>query len=240
MQVAVNSVLSRWKTTSVGLPQGGINSPKLANAYSSDSDPEEIYKHAEFADDNIKLEMDTDEHEAVARMQPRLDKFSDWLKRNNLSCGAAKVKVMTFRPPTSPRPYQSTNLYFDGVKISEVDKYRILGTLLTVNLDFDEHFLSAIKSAYEGLRLVKLFTINQKQPREGTITHLYKTLILSKVDFSTAACVNISSNSLNKLQTLQKDCLIAATQCKSHTSIEVLNLITNTLPVDLHLKKKAA
>ena len=121
-----------------------------------------------------------------------------------------------------------------------MDSYRILGTLLNVDLNFDDHFLAALKSAYEGLRLVKLFTINQKQPRESTITHLYKTLILKKVDFSTAACVNISSNALNKLQTLQKDCLIAATQCKTHTSIEVLNMITNTLPIDLHLKKKAA
>ena len=240
MKIAVNTKCSRWKTSNVGLPQGGVNSPKLANVYSKDSDPSEVYKHAEFADDNIKLEMDRYEYEAAKRMQVRLNHFNVWLKKNNLSFGTPKIRAMTFRPPESPRPYNSINLNFNGSPIIEVDKYRILGTLLTSELNFDEHFVTTIKSAYEALRLIKLFSINQRQPREHTITTLYKSLILTKVDSSVVACVNISPTSLKKLQMLQRDCLIAATQCKNQISAEVLNLITNTLPIDLHLKRRAA
>ena len=133
MKIAVNTKCSRWKTSSVGLPQGGVNSPNLANVYSRDSDNSETYKHAEFADDNIKAEMDYDENEAISRMQGRLDLFQLWLIRNNLSCGLPKVKAMIFRPPNSPRPYNKANLFFNGFLISEVDKYRILGTLLIDN-----------------------------------------------------------------------------------------------------------
>ena len=174
-------------------------------------------------------------------MQTRLDSFSSvWLRRNNLTCGAPKVKVMTFRPPSAPRPYNKINLIFENKVVSEVDMYRILGTLLTTNLNFDEHFTQAVKSGYQALKLIKSFTLNQRQPREETITSLYKTLVRTRIDSSVVACTNISPAALGKLQKLQRDSLITATQCKHQVSTEVLNHITNMLPIDLHLRLKSA
>ena len=62
----------------------------------------------------------------------------------------------------------------------------------------------------------------------------------TRLDFSVAAIVNISPQSLQSLETVQRTCLLSATKCTAQTSTEVLNILTNILPIDLHLKKRAA
>ena len=47
---------------------------------------------------------------------------------------------------------------------------------------------------------------------------------------------NISEKSLKELISLERSCLIYATKCLPQTDTDVLNLMTNVLPIDLHLK----
>ena len=67
-----------------------------------------------------------------------------------------------------------------------------------------------------------------------------KCLLRSCINFSTAACVNVTETSLAKLVTFQRNCLLLATGCVSSSSTEALNLICNVLPIDLYLKVKTS
>ena len=87
---------------------------------------------------------------------------------------------------------------------------------------------------------MKNFTGDNKQKSQDTMVKLYRCLIRSRVDFSTVAITNISCSALKSLETLQRTCLLAATGCVAQSSTEVLNVISNVLPIDIHLKKRTA
>ena len=65
-------------------------------------------------------------------------------------------------------------------------------------------------------------------------------LVRSRVDFSVVAITNINSKSLLKLQQLQRLCLITATKCLAQTSGDLLDIISQCIPIDLHLRLKSA
>ena len=103
-RIVVNQHTSDWVESLVGTPQGGILSTIITNVYSRDSDPADYELHGEFADDNIKLETDVCELKALQRLQSRIDTFLVWCKDHNISYTPDKIKLMVFRPNTSPRP----------------------------------------------------------------------------------------------------------------------------------------
>ena len=104
-RIVVNSYTSNWINSNIGAPQGGILSTALTNVYSSDSDECDIYSHGEYSDDNLKWERDVCELEALRKLQPKIDMFLKWCKDNNIGYSMDKVKLMVFRPSSSPRPF---------------------------------------------------------------------------------------------------------------------------------------
>ena len=183
----VNSHTTDWQSTNVGVQQGGICSSIFSNVYSSDADPADYSLHSEFADDNIKWEADINIKEANDRLQIRLNNFHIWCTNNNLQFDMSKVKIMFFRPPCSPRPFNKFEITFGGNMVQEVEIYKILGTTIDINLSFDDHFVRVIKSAYRSFQVIKSFTLQQYVLRQQTIVNLYKALIRPKLDFSIAA-----------------------------------------------------
>ena len=49
-----------------------------------------------------------------------------------------KTKVMVFRPPNSPRPFNKIDLVINGDIVEMVNDKRILGKVLDTNLLFDK------------------------------------------------------------------------------------------------------
>ena len=67
-------------------------------------------------------------------------------------------------------------------------------------------------------------------------TTLYSTLIRSIMEYSTVAIANINESQLQKMHAIQHKSLRLITQTLASSSREVLNLITNVIPIDLHFK----
>ena len=237
---AINDHQTEWSHSSVGLSQGGILSTILTNFYSAKSDNSIDSSHGEFADDNYKWETHQNEHVAATRLQIRLDCFSRWCLLNNIGISSSKIKIMFFRPPASPRPFNKIEISLNGNVIEEVEEERILGTILDNKLSFIPHFDLTIRKAYGKLNSIKSFLATNHAPRINSVLRIYKCLLRSRINFSTAACVNITDISLAKLVTFQRNCLLLATGCISSTNIEALNLICNVLPIDLYLKVKTS
>ena len=144
-RLVVNKFTTEWTESSIGTPQGGILSTIATNVYSSDSDASDIFSHGEFSDDNLKWVSNASELEALQQLQCRVDAFISWCGEHNISHSLDKIKLMVFRPPTSPRPYRQLSLRIGMDLVNEVDMYKILGTLVKNDLDFDMHFEEAIK-----------------------------------------------------------------------------------------------
>jgi hypothetical protein len=222
-------------TSKVGCTQGSGLSSILTNIYSSDN-IEDNYDHGEFSDDNLKWEAHEEEEEAIARMQKRIDSFEEWCKRNNVEAIKKKTKIMVFRSKKCPRPYKKVVLTLNDEEIEEVDYAKILGTIVDNQLNFEKHYERVVRSGYSSLNQIKRFCANQKIPSSDTLITLYQTLVRSIIDFSIPASVNISEKSLREISTLERSCLIYATKSLPKIDSDVLNLICNTLPLDLHLK----
>ena len=115
----------------------------------------------------------------------------------------------------------------------------MLGTILDAELSFEKHFERVVRSGYSALNQIKRFSANQKVPSPKTIT-LYKTLVRQIIEHSIGAAANIKESSMQKIISLQRACLLYATKCLPQTDNGVLNMVTNTLPLDLHLKLRVA
>ena len=236
----VNGHVSELRSSNMGTPQGGIPSTTISNGYTHDSDTTPNNLHAEFSDDNLKWESHTDENVAIRKLQERLNEYLIWCKNNNITISVEKIKIMVFRPKLSPRPYNSPRIFIDGSLIEVVEQKRILGTLLDCELTFDAHFQSVEKSCYSAFNILKHLYTGRKKPSIKTGTILYSTLIRSIMDFSTVAITNISEKQLQKMQSIQHKCLRLVTQTLASSSRDVLNLISNVIPIDLHFKLRAS
>ena len=239
-RLVVNNHTTEWHDSSIGTPQGGILSTIATNTYSSDSDMSSVMIHGEYSDDNLKWKTDKCELVALRDIQNRINGFLQWCKENNISYTTDKIKLMVFRPPSAPRPFRCLSLCVGIEQIYEIEFYKILGTLLRNDLSFDLHFEEVVKNAYAAFHIVKLFINESKQNKQDTMVKLYKCLIRTRIDFSIVAITNASTTALKAMETLQRTCLLAATGCVAQTSTEVMNIITNVLPIDLHLKKRSA
>ena len=235
----INSITTEWMTTDVGSPQGSGLSTILTNSYSSDN-VEDDFDHGEFSDDNLKWEAHELEVEAARILQIRINEFGKWCDDNNIDASCTKTKIMVFRNKKCPRPYNKIRLTLNGEELEEVSCHKVVGTLLDNELSFVPHFEKVVKSGYAALNQVKRFCVNQKVPSLDTNVTLYKTLIRSVIDYSVAAVANINEKSLRDVISLERSCLINATRCFPQTDTNVLNLITNVLPIDLHFKMVAA
>ena len=151
-----------------------------------------------------------------------------------------KVKVMVFRHPKSIRPHNQIRININNFCVTESYEERILGTILDSKLSFVPHFKATVQQCYGILNAIKCFTRRNNCPYVQTYIKLYVTLIRSKLSFSIAAITNINKDSLAECHALQHMSLCPATQCLPQTSQEVLNLLTNTLPVDFVFKERIA
>ena len=137
---SINDFQTEWEQSAVGLSQGGILSSILTNFYSAPSDHSLESLHGEYADDNYKWESHSNELVAANKLQNRLNLFWEWCSVNNTGISSTKIKILFFRPPSAPRPYNKIDINLNGNIIEEVDEERILGTILDTNLSFTSHF----------------------------------------------------------------------------------------------------
>ena len=147
---------------------------------------------------------------------------------------------MVFRPKSSLRPFNSPKLFIEDKEIKVVEQKRILGTIIDDQLNFDAHFTSVEKACYSAFNNIKHLYTSKSKPSLLTGSTLYKTLIRTIMDYSTVAITNINERQLQKMQSIQHKCLRLVTHTLASSSREVLNLITNMLPIDLHFKLRAS
>ena len=69
---------------------------------------------------------------------------------------------------------------------------------------------------------------------------LYKALVLPIMEYGTAATVTATDKATKELEPVQRSAMIKASGCLPSTSTVALEVLTNTLPLNIHMRMRQA
>ena len=194
-KIRVNDDLTSPITIDRGVKQGCTLSPILFNVYINDlidciNRGEDGINFGDckvtcllYADDLVIL------GDTPTAVQSSLDTLSNWCKRNGMEVNPKKTKVVHFRHPR--RVLCQTAFHCDGVPIEYTDCYKYLG------VEFSEHlsWAKVIEStAIKANRAASYLIAKMKSSGAfmySVYTHLYKTLILPIIEYSSFIYVGV-------------------------------------------------
>lgn len=159
--------------------------------------------------------------------QRDLDKFFDWCLYNKLSLNIDKTKTQVFSckklQPMLPRP-----LCIDNVPLSKVDSFKYLGILLDNKLSFRMHY-----NAFMQRLQNKMYLLNRiwRYINSFTALLIYKSHILSYLEYGSVFMDCIPLTLKQKLQRCQNRCLRIALKTDKYTSNFTIHKRSKVLPL---------
>ena len=186
--VQVNDKQSRLQDVLFGVPQGSVLGPVIFNLYARDM--QDCLKDGstcfQYADDTTVLlhAPPRDLKDCVNRMNNTLQSIESWAADSNLLLNETKTKQMLVTTRQMSRVHDlgdyTPPLSLKNKIVDRVDRFRLLGTLLSQDLKWTE--LVNVTSPCFGV-LAVLRKIKNMTPQE-TKKSLVQSLVLSKLNFN--------------------------------------------------------
>lgn len=235
-----------WQTTCVGgefydiglvidgVPQGSLLGPTLYLCYINDvidcsfEGGVRLYAH-----DTVIYVAGFNQQEVEQKMSWNLAKLESWSKRKRLTINPKKTKYMVF----SNQNYWSSielNLYLDKYALKRVKVFDYLGVRLEDKLTFDNHINKIMSSCNN--QIIHPCKI-RRYLDDKTAVKLFKSHILSRMNYGLIFCICAKKKSLKRVQVAQNKALRISLLAQRYESNYILHLRTKTLPVDLRLKR---
>ena len=150
---------SSWEMLFSAVPQGSILGPLLFNIYICDMFFKNIH-FAGYADDNTPYIYSSKIEHVLTNLQGASEKLFYWFSANHLVANAKKCHLLTSSD-------LSVNIRITNIKISNVERVKLLGVNFEGRLNFDYHVNTLLKKAnkkYHALARVCNY-MNTKQRR---------------------------------------------------------------------------
>lgn len=162
-----------------------------------------------YAEDTVIYLHGNDKTTLENTMKRNLKKLELWCNQNRLTVNPAKSKYMLF---TTKRYWEEVNidLRIEDSVIDRVQVFDYLGICLDSRLNFEQHVNELITACnYQIAPLCKI----RKYIDSKTAVLLFKSHILSRMNYGLVFCIGATQTSMNSLQVVQnralRVCLLA-------------------------------
>ena len=224
---------SEMKSISTGVPQGAILSPLLFNIMTNDFPQSQDVTNLEYADDFTILCSSTSVAEAAKIMEEHLMKVYHWSRDWGFVINFNKTNAMLFTRKRISYPVISIN----GTRIKFVPSLRYLGTILDApKLTWNDHIQYLRESSLSKVNIMKALTRFQWGSDRHVLLKFYKSVIRGKFDYGSMFYTTAPHSKLEKLDTIQNNCLKIAIGAKKTSPTMSVEVESNIMPLKLHRK----
>ena len=204
-----NNIRSDLAPLSCGVPQGSILGPLFFLLYMNDC-ISDLDSHGTmlYADDSVLFVSGTNFEVVSAGLSLALDKFLAWATKNKLTINVSKTKLMTFASSQKLSTLPKLNIKLGDIQLKNVPSYKYLGVILDEELNFNSH----VRNLTKGVRFKNMLLYRaKKRMTVEALLKVYKSHVLSVIDYADVLYANASSTILDNLQVQQnrglKTCL---------------------------------
>ena len=233
---------SIYKSVAKGCPQGSVSGPTLWNIIIGDliapfSDAPNV-KIVVFADDILIMMEGPSSPDILDTLQITLQTVEKWCKERKLEISKDKSALMPMFIRNREQYKQHPILKAWGLQV--VSKMKYLGLMLDSKLDWYPHtqyLENKVSIIRNNLARCSRATWGMSS---YSLTTVYKYGILPIILYASEAwSTSISKRAKNKLQQIQRSCLIFTTKAYRTVSSEALSAIAGIMPIDqaMHLYK---
>ena len=202
--VKCNNILSNYKETSVGVPQGSVLGPILFLLFVNDLSQHIHLGNANlYADDCIVYCTGTSVSEVNSNLQKCIDDVSYWYSRNKLVLNTTKSSSMLI---TSKHKHQTTvdgnslNISIADCEIVQVDHCEYLGVKIEQSLCWDLHINKLCGSL---TRKVGMLSRMRKSTPRDIMIKIYMSSVQPCIDYAITVWGNTTNCNLDKIQRIQ-------------------------------------
>ena len=197
-----NNVVSELKKITYGVPQGTVCGPLLFLIYINDLS--HVLEHCRvslYADDTVLYIPHRDAEDAIHLMQNDLNKLAVWCNENRITINSKKTKYCIFGSRSNIKKSKSvdTIISLNNCTLDRVCSYKYLGFRLDDHLTFNKHISELSNLVTHKLYL--LSKIRRYITFEASLT-IFKTMVLSIIEYGDIIYSGTSIRNLNKIDTL--------------------------------------
>jgi len=135
-------------------------------------------------------------------------------------------------------PTQSLIYNNKVLKITTNKKNR--GITVHNKLKFEQHNKEKSKQNFKALNTLDRFIGNTNGVSQTLYMRLFKALVLPIMEYGTAETVTATDKATKELDLVRRSAMIKASGCLPSTNTVALEVLTNTLPLNLHMRMKQA
>ena len=237
-QTKVGSDYSDWYPQEEGVPQGSILSPilfeikinSIMEILNSDT------SGTLYVDDftiayTSKSKIDCTER----HLQQQLNKLESWANHNGFKFSTSKTQIVHFCKKT--KCVREPNLILHGKKIEVKTQTKFLGVIFDKKLTFLPHLKDLKQRCMSALNAFKILCNPEWGGDTTTLLNLYKSLILSKLDYACQVYGSARPSYLKMLNPIQNQGLRLAMGAFRTSPETSLHTEANVLPLELRRKQ---
>jgi len=225
-----------------GTAQGNVLSPVLWNCivnYIGTIMDKYNIEGGLFADDVVVADSNPNTNDTANKLQMALNEIEAWANEEDLSFNISKSHAILFYGHKRGDPPQYPPLYLNNQILSYKTETMYLGVLLTDQLQWINHFNMVFSRAKRDMIRINKALQKRFGPSPKLTHWIYTGIIRPKITYAAHIwCGNISNYIFDKKsRQIQRWALTKMGPIREKTPTAGLEIITNTIPLHIHLQE---
>ena len=225
----VNSFVSDWIETTIGVPQGSVLSALLFLIYTKDI-AKDVAHNTRYADDLTVCGFEDTPAKAAEELEKSLAKVHEWCTLNRIKANPKKTTCMC----VTPRGHQNIDVKMNGITIKQVATQKVLGITLDENFTFKAHVEDCAARANKALGKIAVLSSCMGGASAEVLLILYKGCVLPLLGYGYATWC--STNSIAQLESVQQSALTLILGAMPNSSGAAMEVMTNIMPLQIRLE----